>query len=239
MSDLKVDGIIASTGTNTALTLQGKGSGKVAIGDGALLFPDADGSDGQFIKTDGSAALSFAAAGGGWTFVETQTWSADGTLTFAHTVEVGYDYFVQQRDILNSADIAIADAVAVQFGTGGGPTFLTTGYKSQGIRTQSTTLDSVANEITDGIPLWVASTLGGAAGETWSAECLCLNPGASDEVDVKMWSHMENSAGNHCSSWLTGRLENTTAITGIRIDYTGAQTGTTGEATLFKLKVTA
>jgi hypothetical protein len=65
MSDLKVDGIIASTGTNTALTLQGKGSGKVAIGDGALLFPDADGSDGQFIKTDGSAALSFAAAGGG------------------------------------------------------------------------------------------------------------------------------------------------------------------------------
>jgi hypothetical protein len=65
MSDLKVDGIIASTGTNTALTLQGKGSGKVDIGDGALSFPDADGSDGEFIKTDGSGALSFAAAGGG------------------------------------------------------------------------------------------------------------------------------------------------------------------------------
>jgi len=63
MSDLKVDGIIASTGTNTALTLQGKGSGKVDIGDGALSFPDADGSDGEFIKTDGSGALSFAGGG--------------------------------------------------------------------------------------------------------------------------------------------------------------------------------
>jgi hypothetical protein len=81
MSDLKVDGIIASTGTNTALTLQGKGTGKVAIGDGALLFPDADGSDGQFIKTDGSAALSFAAAAGGsWNFIGTATASTSASI---------------------------------------------------------------------------------------------------------------------------------------------------------------
>ena len=40
MSDLKVDGIIASTGTNTALTLQGKGSGKVAIGDDQKRGPE-------------------------------------------------------------------------------------------------------------------------------------------------------------------------------------------------------
>jgi len=59
MSDLKVDGIIASTGSNTNLTLQGKGTGKVAIGDGALLFPDADGSANQVIATNASAALSF------------------------------------------------------------------------------------------------------------------------------------------------------------------------------------
>jgi hypothetical protein len=51
VSDLKVDGIIASTGTNTALTLQGKGTGKVDIGDGALSFPDADGSANQVIST--------------------------------------------------------------------------------------------------------------------------------------------------------------------------------------------
>jgi len=59
VSDLKVDGIIASTGTNTNLTLQGKGTGKVAIGDGALLFPDADGSANQVIETNASGVLSF------------------------------------------------------------------------------------------------------------------------------------------------------------------------------------
>jgi hypothetical protein len=82
MSDLKVDGIIASTGTNTALTLQGKGSGKVDIGDGALSFPDADGDADQVIKTDGSGALAFVtpASGGAWTLIGTDDASDDATL---------------------------------------------------------------------------------------------------------------------------------------------------------------
>ena len=60
MSTIKADAITASTGINTNIALTGKGSGKVAIGDGTLLFPDADGSTGQYIKTDGSANLAFA-----------------------------------------------------------------------------------------------------------------------------------------------------------------------------------
>ena len=60
MSTIKADAITASTGTNTNIGITGKGSGKVAIGDGTLLFPDADGSANQYIKTDGSANLEFA-----------------------------------------------------------------------------------------------------------------------------------------------------------------------------------
>ena len=60
MSTIKADAITASTGTNTNIAITGKGSGKVAIGDGTLLFPDSDGSTGQYIKTDGSANLAFA-----------------------------------------------------------------------------------------------------------------------------------------------------------------------------------
>jgi hypothetical protein len=92
MSDLKVDGIIASTGTNTALTLQGKGSGKVDIGDGALSFPDADGSDGEFIKTDGSGALSFAAAGGHT--LGTDIALASGTPTVVDFTVTGANFIV-------------------------------------------------------------------------------------------------------------------------------------------------
>ena len=40
------------------LILGGSGTGKVNIG--GLLYPTSDGSDGQFLKTDGSGTLSFA-----------------------------------------------------------------------------------------------------------------------------------------------------------------------------------
>ena len=63
MSTIKADAITASTGTNTNIAITGKGSGKVAIGDGTLLFPDADGSAGTAIVTNGSGTLSFAATG--------------------------------------------------------------------------------------------------------------------------------------------------------------------------------
>ena len=60
MSTIKADAITASTGTNTNIGITGKGSGKVKLGDGNLLFPDADGSANQYIKTDGSANLAWA-----------------------------------------------------------------------------------------------------------------------------------------------------------------------------------
>ena len=63
MSTIKADAITASTGTNTNIAVTGKGSGKVAIGDGTLLFPDADGAAGTAIVTNGSGTLSFAATG--------------------------------------------------------------------------------------------------------------------------------------------------------------------------------
>jgi hypothetical protein len=62
MSTVKADALTAVTsGANISIT--GSGSGKVALGDGTLIFPDADGSANQIIKTDGSANLSFTTAG--------------------------------------------------------------------------------------------------------------------------------------------------------------------------------
>lgn len=46
--------------TDIDLLLQGKGAGKVALGSVPLLWPNADGSAGQYLVTDGSGALSFA-----------------------------------------------------------------------------------------------------------------------------------------------------------------------------------
>jgi len=60
MSTLETDLVQAATGTNTALTLKGKGTGVVKLGDGELSFPDSDGSANQVLQTDGSGTLAFS-----------------------------------------------------------------------------------------------------------------------------------------------------------------------------------
>ena len=86
MSTIKADAITASTGTNTNIALTGKGSGKVAIGDGTLLFPDADGSTGQYIKTDGSANLAFATLPAGGKVVQIVTTHISAVVTGTGTI---------------------------------------------------------------------------------------------------------------------------------------------------------
>ena len=63
MSLIKADAITASSGTNTNIAITGKGTGKLKLGDGELLFPDSDGAAGTAIVTNGSGTLSFAATG--------------------------------------------------------------------------------------------------------------------------------------------------------------------------------
>ena len=93
MSDLKVDGITAAT-ANTAVTIKGLGTGKVVLGDGNLVFPDADGAAGTFITTNGSAALSFSTAGKIVQVVNTQT----GAVATGTTVTVLDDSIPQNTE---------------------------------------------------------------------------------------------------------------------------------------------
>jgi hypothetical protein len=58
MSTVKANTVTAST-TNGNVSIVGNGTGKVTLGDGNLIFPDADGTSGQVIQTDGSGTLSF------------------------------------------------------------------------------------------------------------------------------------------------------------------------------------
>ena len=64
VDNITIDGnAITSTDTNGNITLTPNGTGSVVI-DG-LSYPQADGSAGQFLKTDGSGNLSFATVSGG------------------------------------------------------------------------------------------------------------------------------------------------------------------------------
>ena len=63
LNDLTVhDSTLQANRSNDNLILKGSGTGKVSIND-AYTFPTADGSSGEFLKTDGSGALSFSSGG--------------------------------------------------------------------------------------------------------------------------------------------------------------------------------
>ena len=90
MSDLKVDGIIASTGTNTNLTLEGKGTGGVKITDYLVQTKGDDiasatsltlGKDGNFFDVTGTTTITSIATQGIGSHV---TLHFDGILTFTH-----------------------------------------------------------------------------------------------------------------------------------------------------------
>jgi hypothetical protein len=185
MSDLKVDGIIASTGTNTNLTLQGKGTGKVAIGDGALLFPDADGSANQVIETNASGVLSFVSLpSAGFTQGTEQATGSGSSVTFG-SIPSGVDMIVVNFDDVSQTGTT---DLGIQLGDAGG--IETSGYIGGSTRAG---LSSTAFE-TDVMPVMEGAgasnnlvgsailTLTDAATYTWTFQSLLH--GTSDGIFI-------------------------------------------------------
>lgn len=121
---------LSATGddTNIDLKLTPKGTGKLVL-DG-LNFPTADGTTGQFLKTDGSGNLSFDDAGGGgsWVLLDTQTVS--GTPSSIETGAVfssTYDTYIL---VIRRMNLSSPSSIQLQIGTSG--SFLASGYRWSG-----------------------------------------------------------------------------------------------------------
>ena len=86
LGSVKISGTTIETlgaGADVNLTITAKGAGAVTI-DG-LTYPAADGTEGQFLKTNGSGVLSFATVTSSFTLSDgtaTDTFATGGTLTF-------------------------------------------------------------------------------------------------------------------------------------------------------------
>jgi hypothetical protein len=104
MSVLETDLVQAATGTNTALKIKGKGSGVVKLGDGELSFPDADGSSGQILKTDGSGSLSFTTSPAANSVDSDQY--VDGSIDAAHLASNAVTTAKINADAVTGAKIA-------------------------------------------------------------------------------------------------------------------------------------
>ena len=95
------DNNVGTNSSNANLELSGSGSGSVTIS--GFTFPTSDGSDGQFIKTNGTGTLSFATLSAGTTLNYSDIVDATTTVassattvmnTFAHATYRSAKYFV-------------------------------------------------------------------------------------------------------------------------------------------------
>ena len=111
---------------------------KMAAGtDGNVISFDASGdpvaiatgNDGQVLHSAGAGAQpAFETLSDGWELVESATPSIASSVTFSHTVESGYDYRIVMSNMTNAGDLSVVNGMKLQYGTGAGPTFQTSGY---------------------------------------------------------------------------------------------------------------
>jgi hypothetical protein len=226
---LQFDGALTIT-HGSGIELPGAANLTTATGDRLICYATAaDTVEVMSVETEA------AAAGGGWTFVETETASSDQTLTFSHTVEAGYDYEIACRFVENLADIASATPAVVQVGTGGGPTFQTSGYVNQYIEGKATGIITGANRTTAGLDLFASEAMGGAsADEEWSSRMSILNPGAAEPTYSFNDTFGDNDAGQGVNIVGRGKYDAATAITGLRVTVIQSTNFTTGEFYLFR-----
>jgi hypothetical protein len=176
LSTIKANALGGAT-TNSNLALTGNGSGVVTIGDGNLKFPDADGSSGEFIKTDGSAQLSFAAAGGAWNLIGTSVASSSASLTVTGLDSTYDTYAIALSDMHPATDAAYP---WIRMGDSGGIDVGASDYawgyygvNAAGAATDVADMADSEIELIDGN----VTGIGNAAGEGLGAMLYLHNPG--------------------------------------------------------------
>ena len=112
IDNLKLDGnTISSTNTNRNITLSPNGTGKVSLS--GILFPNADGSANQILRTDGSGALSFVTLTASSTLTHSDINDNTATVTTSTTSQV--DSFNSATHRSAKYFISIADATNSRF----------------------------------------------------------------------------------------------------------------------------
>jgi hypothetical protein len=206
-----VSPLFSGTGsdTNVGLRLRGGGTGRVALGDADLLFPDADGSSGQVIQTDGSGNLSFV-AGGGMTLAATQA-TTTGTTKLFSGIPTGTTQIIV---MFNETSLSGTDHFLVAIGDAGGVE--TSGYISTGLIMEGGAGTSFQTSSTAGFVVYRAGTGSKSSGQM----ILTLM-----DANTNTWiaSHT-NKATTTKAQWGAGTKNLTAELTQLQIQATGSNT---------------
>ena len=234
MSTLKTNAVTAQT-TNSALTLTGNGSGLVTIGDGALTFPDADGSASQVIQTNGSGALSFAtpAAGGGRILIGTDVAAGDASLDVTG-LNSTYDAFE-----IEFSDITVGTDSVVQWLRVGDSGGIDTGssdymWTVEQIN-QNGTAAAAASAGDSKMVLSNAGNIGSATGEGWGGNFRLHRPGDGATVPMITGQSISKDDGGNIHSYVNAGFRNA-VITLDRVQLLASSGTISGRMTIWGLK---
>jgi len=214
---------LGSASTRTA----GTAAGNVPVLDGSARMPAVDGSQLTNLTVSG------------WQFVEKVTASGGASIVLGEgNLVADYDYMICARNVKNSGDQTPGQLV-LQYGTGGTPTYQTSGYVHQSDYAISTTTGASSGLSTSGIPISSMSNLGGAsAGETWDAEIVVSLPAANaiHRAKIEQWGSSETGAAGKSDT--RGWRTTAEVVTGLRIIGSGI-TFDSGDFYLLRRKMAA
>jgi hypothetical protein len=111
-SPITSSGTLALTYSGTALPIANGGTGLTAVG-----------TNGQVLQSNGSALVFATPSAGAVTLISTQTASSSTSVSW--TGLTGYNNYLL---IISGIEFPANDYLVVEFGTGGTPTYITTGY---------------------------------------------------------------------------------------------------------------
>ena len=217
---LQFDGVLTIT-HGSGIELPGAANLTTAAGDRLICYATAANTvEVMSVETEAAAST------GGYEFVEKVTISSASVATFSHVVAAGYDYFLSATGIDNDGDISAANTWIIQYGTGGSPTFQTSGYVSQASKLAATASSGVRSFVTTGLPLWTNSVCGGATGELWGFEAIIFNPAANAKTKGHVTTGFDQDGGLLELQILAGYRTTAEVVTALRvIAGSGAVTG--------------
>jgi len=227
---LHFDSALTFTHDSADLILPGAANITTATGDIAVMYEYASGDWRcvSYTKASGAAVV----AGGGFSYVSSATPTSDTQVNFTG-FEDGYDYKI----ILDQVEVANDPAhILIRVGTGGTPTYQTSGYHSIGHYNSTTTFTTSYNaDVSTSIDTTRQDSWGAAsAAERVGGFVNILNPNNTKHTKIEwnLFGTNGSAAYLRCAGW--GQWGTTTAVTAIKL-HTTISSGTGFDSGTFRL----
>jgi hypothetical protein len=200
-------------------------TGDLIIGNGTNAATRlAIGTNNQVLTSNGTTATWATPAGGGaMTLISTQTASSSSSIAWTGLT---LDKYVL---IINNLTPSASDQIVITFGTGAGPTYLSSGYYYQNIVGGTSSVTGVGNSSTGKIFLYA-----NAGANTRGVSGIINFTGLTNTSAATLTGNTV-SIGTSSQNLVTGGVNPGAQVTAIQLTYNGSANFSSGSASLYSI----